>query len=202
MSSEQQPQFSGWDERYQQQAVETMPWFYPELDDDLAQALDALGLRGGSALDLGTGPGTQAIQLAQRGFDVTATDLSQAAIWLASARAEAQAIRITWQQDDILSSRLIGPFDLIFDRGCFHVLPPEQRQEYISTAAGLLKLGGFFFLKCFSQLQPGTQGPNHFTPAQIQLLFSSRLEMRSVSETVYQGTLDPLPRALFCVMQR
>jgi cyclopropane fatty-acyl-phospholipid synthase-like methyltransferase len=202
MSSEQQPQFSGWDERYQQQAVETMPWFYPELDDDLAQALDALGLRGGSALDLGTGPGTQAIQLAQRGFDVTATDLSQAAIRLASARAEAQAIWITWQQDDILSSRLIGPFDLIFDRGCFHVFPPERRQDYISTVAGLLKPGGFFFLKCFSQLQPGTQGPNRFTPAQIQSIFSGELQVRSVSETVYQGTLDPLPRALFCVMQR
>jgi cyclopropane fatty-acyl-phospholipid synthase-like methyltransferase len=202
MSRDQQPQFSGWDERYQQQAVETMPWFYPELDDDLAQALDALGLRSGSALDLGTGPGTQAIQLTRRGFDVTATDLSEAAIRLAQERAQALGLAIRWQQDDILSSRLIGPFDLIFDRGCFHVLPPEWRQDYISTVAGLLKLGGFFFLKCFSQLQPGTEGPNRFTPAQIQSIFSSRLEVRSVGETVYQGTLDPLPRALFCVMQR
>lgn len=24
----------------------------------------------------------------------------------------------------------------------------------------------------------------------------------SIKETVYQGTLDPLPRALFCVMRR
>lgn len=202
MSSDPQPQFSGWDERYQQQAVETMPWFYPELDDDLAQALDARGIRSGSALDLGTGPGTQAIQLAQRGFDVTATDLSDAAIRLASARAEAQEISITWQQDDILSSRLVGPFDLVFDRGCFHVLPPERRPDYVATVAGLLRPGGFFFLKCFSQLQPGTQGPNRFTPAQIQSTFSGELEVVSISETVYQGTLDPLPRALFCVMQR
>jgi cyclopropane fatty-acyl-phospholipid synthase-like methyltransferase len=202
MSADPQSPSSAWDERYQQQPVETMPWFYPELDDDLAQALDALGLRSGSALDLGTGPGTQAIQLAQHGFDVTATDLSDAAIRLASARAEIQGLKISWQQDDVLSSQLTGPFDLIFDRGCFHVLPPERRQDYISTVAGLLKPGGFFFLKCFSQLQPGTQGPNRFTPAQIQSIFSSRLEVHSVSETVYQGTLDPLPRALFCVMQR
>jgi 2-polyprenyl-3-methyl-5-hydroxy-6-metoxy-1,4-benzoquinol methylase len=202
MSVDPQSRSSAWDERYQQQPVETMPWFYPELDDDLAQALDALGLCSGSALDLGAGPGTQAIQLAQRGFDVTATDLSNAAIRLASARAETQGLKISWQQDDILSSRLIGPFDLIFDRGCFHVLPPERRQDYISTIASLLKPGGFFFLKCFSQLQPGTQGPNRFTPAQIQSIFRCRLQVRSVSETVYQGTLDPLPRALFCVMQR
>ena len=82
MSADQQ-QFPGWDAMYQHQAIETMPWFYPELDDDLRQALDQLGLQGGRALDLGTGPGTQALQLAQRGFDVTATDISEAAIRLA-----------------------------------------------------------------------------------------------------------------------
>jgi hypothetical protein len=28
------------------------------------------------------------------------------------------------------------------------------------------------------------------------------LSVLSIKETVYQGTLDPLPRALFCTMQR
>src|SRR4051794_30832558 len=112
MSADPQPQFPGWEERYQHQAVETMPWFYPELDDDLQQALDALGVRDGSALDLGTGPGTQAMQLARRGFAVTATDISAAAIRRAHATAAAQGLAIIWQQDDILSSRLSGPFDL------------------------------------------------------------------------------------------
>jgi 2-polyprenyl-3-methyl-5-hydroxy-6-metoxy-1,4-benzoquinol methylase len=194
--------FPGWEERYQHQAVETMTWFYPELDDDLRQALDQRGLRSGSALDLGTGPGTQAMQLARRGFEVTATDISEAAIRLAQEKAEAQGLTIAWQQDDILSTRLTGPFDLIFDRGCFHVLPPERRADYASTIARLLKPGGYLFLKCFSHLQPGTQGPHRFTPEQIRAIFSSQVQVRSITETVYQGTLDPLPRALFCVMRR
>ena len=202
MSENQPPVFPGWDERYQQQAVETMPWFYPALDDDLRQTLDQLGLHSGSALDIGTGPGTQAMQLAQHGFDVTATDISEAAIRLAGEKAEAQGLSVSWQQDDILSTRLTGPFDLIFDRGCFHVLPPERRPDYVATVAGLLKPGGYLFLKCFSHLQPGTQGPHRFTPEQIRTLFSSQLQVHSITETVYQGTLDPLPRALFCVMQR
>jgi 2-polyprenyl-3-methyl-5-hydroxy-6-metoxy-1,4-benzoquinol methylase len=115
MSEDQQPVVPGREERYEQQAVETMPWFYPELDDDLKQALDQLGLQSGRALDLGAGPGTQAMQLAQRGFDVTATDISAAAVHLARQRAEAQGLAVRWQQDDILSTRLSGPFDLIFD---------------------------------------------------------------------------------------
>jgi cyclopropane fatty-acyl-phospholipid synthase-like methyltransferase len=202
MTADQQRQFPGWDAMYQQQAVETMPWFYPELDDDLRQVLDELGLHSGSVLDLGTGPGTQAVQLARRGFTVTAVDLSAAAIRLAREKAETQGLTIAWQQDDILSTRLTGPFDLIFDRGCFHVLPAERRPDYVATIADLLKPGGYFFLKCFSHLQPGTQGPNRFTPEQLQAIFSNQLQVRSIAETVYQGTLDPLPRALFCVMQR
>src|SRR5215216_3333816 len=104
MSADQQRQFPGWDAMYQNQAIETMPWFYPELDDDLKQALETLGIQAGSALDLGTGPGTQAMQLAHRGFDVTATDISEQAIRRAQGKAAAQGFAITWQQDDILAT--------------------------------------------------------------------------------------------------
>ena len=45
-----------------------------------------------------------------------------------------------------MSTRLAGLFDLIFDRGCFHVLAPERREEYVSTVAGLMKPGGYLFL--------------------------------------------------------
>ena len=202
MTTDRQSASSSWDERYQRQAVEQMPWFYPELDDDLKQALDQLELREGRLLDLGTGPGTQAMQLARRGFAVTAVDLSDTAIQRARDEASAQGLSINWHQDDILATRLAEPFDMIFDRGCFHVLLPELREKYVNTVVNLLKPGGWFFLKTFSHLQPGTQGPNRFTPEQIRAIFGDQLHIHSITETVYQGTLDPLPRALFCVMQR
>ncbi|MCL4294173.1 MAG: class I SAM-dependent methyltransferase [Anaerolineae bacterium] len=202
MSADEKQEFPVWERLYQERVIESMPWFNPELDTDLKQALDELGVQSGSTLDLGTGPGTQAMQLARSGFDVTATDISDAAIRLAREKAEAQGLDITWMQDDILDTRLAQQFDFIFDRGCFHVLPPEQRQDYIRIVRDLLKPGGYLFLKCFSHLQPGEQGPFRFTPEQIQEIFSSRLMVLSIKETVYQGTLDPLPRALFCVMRR
>ena len=179
-----------------------MPWFNPELDEDLENALDEIGLQRGSALDLGTGPGTQAVELARRGFTVTATDISEAAISLASEKAQKQRLEITWKQDDILDTRLDRQFDLIFDRGCFHVLAPERRGDYARLVSGLLKTGGYLFLKLFSRLQPGEEGPYRFTPEQIREIFGSRLSVLSIKETVYQGTLDPLPRALFCAMRR
>jgi len=202
MSADVKHEFPRWEALYREHEIESMHWFNPELDDDLKNALDELGWRDGIALDLGTGPGTQAMQLARRGFGVTATDISGTAIRLARGEAEKQGLEITWQQDDILDTRLDRPFDLIFDRGCFHVLAPERRQEYVSIVGGLLKTGGHLFLKCFSHLQPGEQGPYRFTPEQIREVFGRWLRVLSIQETIYQGTLDPLPRALFCMMRR
>lgn len=201
-SKDEKHEFPRWEELYQQQQVESMPWFNPELDDDLGNALDELGLRGGSALDLGTGPGTQAIRLARLGFTVTATDISEAAIHLAREKAQKLGIEITWMQDDILDTRLDRQFELIFDRGLFHVLAPERRGDYVRIVSGLLKTDGYLFLKCFSRLQPGEQGPYRFTPEQIREIFGSRLSVLSIKETVYQGALDPLPHALFCIMRK
>jgi 2-polyprenyl-3-methyl-5-hydroxy-6-metoxy-1,4-benzoquinol methylase len=202
VSEDEKHEFPQWEELYQEREVESLPWFNPELDEDLENALGEFALRGGSALDLGTGPGTQAIHLASRGFNVTATDISAAAIRLAREKAQKQGFEIIWEQDDILDTRLDRQFDLIFDRGCFHVLEPERRLDYVRVVSGLLKTSGYLFLKCFSRLQPGEQGPYRFTPEQIREIFGSQLSVLSIKKTVYQGTLDPLPRALFCTMRK
>jgi cyclopropane fatty-acyl-phospholipid synthase-like methyltransferase len=195
-------EFPDWEQLYQEKPVETMPWFNPGLDPDVEEALLTLELSQGTALDLGTGPGTQAIALAQRGFQVVATDLSETAIRQAAARATEPGLDVTFKQDDILNSHLDRSFDFILDRGCFHVLPPERREDYVQTVANLLKPDRYLLLKCFSHLETREEGPYRFTPDEIQQLFAARFDLRSSAQTVYYGTLDPLPKALFCVLQR
>jgi cyclopropane fatty-acyl-phospholipid synthase-like methyltransferase len=195
-------EFPNWEQLYQDQAVESMPWFNPGLDPDLAQALVRLNLQAGTALDLGTGPGTQAIALAERGLHVTATDLSETAIAKARKTAQARGLVIDFRQDDVLNSQLEGEFDLILDRGCFHVLPPNRRQDYVEQVHRWLQPRGYLFLKCFSHQQPGEQGPYRFTPEAIRATFGHRFIVESILETVYHGTLDPMPQALFCTLEK
>jgi SAM-dependent methyltransferase len=194
-------QFPPWDEFYVTHAAESMPWFYPVIDPDLARALERHAVAG-RALDLGTGPGTQALALAERGFDVTATDLSAAAVEAARERAQAAGLSVRFVVDDVTNSRLTGAFQLVFDRGCFHVLAPGARLGYAATLARLVEPGGFFFLKCFSDEQPGEVGPYKFTPGEIEVLFRSSFEVLSIERTVYHGTFEPPPRALFCSLRR
>ena len=195
-------EFPNWETLYQEKPVETMPWFNPDLDPEVETAFLTLDLHSGSVLDLGTGPGTQAIVLAERGFQVTATDLSATAIHQAAAKATQQGLTIAFQQDDILNSHLDRSFDLILDRGCFHVLPPDRRAEYVQTVANLLKPKGYLFLKCFSTQETREQGPYRFTPEEIQQIFAARFHLHSAEQTVYHGTLDPLPKALFCILNK
>lgn len=198
----QQRELPNWKQIYQEKNVESMAWFNPDLDADLEQALTKLNLHQGNVLDLGTGPGTQAMVLAERGFKLTATDISDAAINRAEAIAKEKNLEITWKQDDILNSNLNQQFDFVFDRGCFHVFHPEQRQDYLRVVSNLVKPKGYLFLKCFSHLETREGGPYRFTPEEISAIFSSHFNVCSVEETVYQGTLDPIPKALFCILEK
>jgi len=103
---------------------------------------------------------------------------------------------------DILASQLTGPFDAIFDRGCFHVLAPEQRAGYAETMHRLLAPSGLLFVKTFSHLQPGEQGPHRFAPEDLRRVFDGSFHVIEILDTVYQGQLDPYPKALFASLRR
>jgi SAM-dependent methyltransferase len=196
--------FPDWEELYRTDAVEQLPWYSPKLDPDLEAALAQHGIDAGRVLDQGTGPATQAIALAERGLLVTAADVSAAAIAYGARQAKARRADVTFVQDDILATRLEGPFDAVFDRGCFHVLKPDDRPAYVRTLHRLLAPSGWLFLKTFSHRQPGEMGPYRFAPDDIRGLFgaTSGFEVVEILDTVFQGQLDPLPKALFSSIQR
>jgi SAM-dependent methyltransferase len=183
-----------------EKGIEKLPWYSKELDADLKKELEDRRIKnGGKFLDLGTGPATQAIALSKLGFDVTGTDVSESAI----ERAKKLSKDINFVVDDILNSKLEdNQFDYIFDRGCFHVLEPKDRPHYVSKVKSLLNSNGMLFLKTFSTQEPRTYGPHHFSPEMIRQLFSNNFEILTSKETVFQGTLQILPKALFTVMRK
>jgi 2-polyprenyl-3-methyl-5-hydroxy-6-metoxy-1,4-benzoquinol methylase len=193
--------FPDWQDFYRNQPVESMPWYSPDLDADLEAALRERNASSGTFLDLGTGPGTQAIQLARRGFTVTGVDLAESAI----EKATALSAEVRWLQDDILRTRVEEVFDFVFDRGCFHVLEPGDRPTYVSHLKRLVRPGGTVFLKCFSvdqPMHPEGRGPKRFSHRDIEDIFGADFEIERIHDTVYQGTLETFPKALFVVMRR
>jgi hypothetical protein len=81
-------------------------------------------------------------------------------------------------------------------------LPIEKRPVYIREIKRILDDKGVLFLKCFSIKEPRQEGPYKFSENEIRQLFGNGFVIISVKDTVYQGTLNPLPRALFVVMKK
>jgi SAM-dependent methyltransferase len=195
--------FPEWDSLYKNQRVETMPWYNEKLDSDLEEEISKrLALHKGRFLDLGTGPATQAVQIARKGYLVTGSDISPAAIHRAT---EVYGTRpnVSFVIDNILDSNFRDDeYEYIFDRGCFHVLHPSERLTYVKEIKRILKGDGILFLKCFSIDEKREEGPYRFSKKQISEIFEKEsFRVIRIKDTVYQGTLDPLPAALFVVMK-
>ena len=66
----------------------------------------------------------------------------------------------------------------MIDSGLFHVFSDEDRQRYVEGLATVLKPGGRLFLMCFSDEEPGTQGPRRVSKKELQDCLRRGLEHR------------------------
>ena len=200
MTLHNKKEFPDWDAFYQQNKVETMPWYEKNLDLDMVDEIQFL--EKGEFLDLGTGPGTQAIELAKKGFKVIGSDISPSAI----ENAKLLSSNVNFVIDNILNSKFeTESFDYILDRGCFHVLSVDDRITYLSQIKRILKKEGIIFLKCMSKNEknlPDYQGPHKFHKEELMNYFERDFDIKKSKDSVYYGTLKPLPKALFFVMKK
>ena len=56
-------------------------------------------------------------------------------------------------------------------------------------------------MKYFSIDEPMKDDPYRFSHNDIHNIFSKNFEIKDIKKIVYQGTLDPLPKALFSIMK-
>ena len=142
------------------------------------------------------------MQLAKKGFDVIGSDISETVIERNKIMYENKYPNLKFVVDNILDSDFKDNyFDYILDRGCFHVFSEEDRPKYYNQIKRILKQKGILFLICFSIDEPMKDGPYRFSQNDIHNIFSKNFQINEIKKTVYQGTLDPFPKALFSVMK-
>ena len=114
--------------------------------------------RFGRALDIGCGTGDHAINLARRGWDVTAVDFVPRALEAARSKADAAGVQVRFVQADVtaMADTVGSDFGLLLDVGCFHGLKPQQRPVYVQQLAAVSRPGSTMLMLAF---QPGRRPP-------------------------------------------
>ncbi|MEE1941040.1 class I SAM-dependent methyltransferase [Streptomyces sp. TRM 70361] len=148
-----------WDGFYADR-TKPVPFFAAKPDENLVSYLERGLVTPGRALDLGCGPGRNALHLAAAGFEVDAVDLSPAAIDWARDRAREAGAEIGFRCGDAFDPAGTGPrgpYDLVHDSGCFHHLPPHRRVSHLALLDRVLVPGGHFSLTCFAAGAMGSE---------------------------------------------
>ena len=171
-------------ERFAEMYAGQAPWDTGKPQPVFVKAADKIS---GSILDIGCGPGDNALFFASRGHAVTGADFLEEPIARANRKAAERGIAATFVVKDALQLRgWMERFDSVIDSGLFHVFSNQHSfsdQDRVRYAEGLrtvLKPGGRLFLLCFSDQMPGTQGPRRVSQSELRATFSNGWEIESI----------------------
>jgi SAM-dependent methyltransferase len=166
---------------------EPLPWDTGTPDPLLVDVIESGIVAPGRTLEIGCGTGTNAIFLAQHGFDVLGIDVSEVAVETARAKARGTC---RFEAVDFLATAPAGdPFQFVFDRGCFHVFDAEEeRARFAGNVAAALVEGGFWLsLIGSTEGAPREEGPPRRSARDVINAIEPSLEIVQLRATEFSA---------------
>ena len=151
------------------------PWDIHAPQPEIVKLAENNEIKGVRVLDIGCGLGDNAIFLAKKGFLVTGMDIARLAIEEGRKRAARQGVKVdfcvgdVFKLDDYFEEE---SFDTVVDSGLFHSIDDEKRVPFAKQIWRVLVNGGKYFVLCFSDKDPGSEGPEGVSKEEIRRTFS------------------------------
>jgi len=173
-------EFEKWEERYR---TGDIPWDTGQPSTELQRVIQEEHIKPCRAIELGCGTGTNAVWLAQQGFDISAVDLSPLAIAQAKTRAAAAGVKINFRSADLLDPPdLDGPYDFFFDRGCYHVVRRTDVQRFLETLERITRAGTLGLVLAGNAREPHDPGPPVVQDKEMRAELGQLFDIRRLRE--------------------
>jgi SAM-dependent methyltransferase len=132
-------------------------------------------------LDAGCGTGEHSLFFAARGHEVTGIDFVGEAIRRARHKAIERSLSVQLLVKDATRLGDWGArFASVIDCGLFHVFSDADRRRYVQGLEHVLQPGGRLFLLCFSDEEPGAEGPRRVSRQELYDAFAAGWEVESI----------------------
>ncbi len=144
------PKTNQWWNDFYKDKSRKIPFLVNLPSENLVEYISADDIKIGTALDIGCGNGRNSYFLADKGFIVTGIDFSSESIKLARKENNHESIKFENCSFEDFDSQGVK-YDLIYDGGCLHHIPPHRRYEYLNKVYELLKDDGKYGMEIFNE---------------------------------------------------
>ena len=167
-------------------------WEIGRPQEDIVRLFDRDGFKG-AVLDIGCATGENTLFLAGKKLKVLGVDRVPAAIELARAKAVQRKSKAAFEVGDALDLSSLGrKFDTVLDSGCFHIFSDMDRERYVLSVTAVVPPRGTLHILCFSDMEPGTDGPRRVAERELIEQFNMRgWLVEEVSEARFETTIHP-----------
>lgn len=192
-----------WDSRYR---TNDLPWDTGHPSTELQRVLADEKITPCRAVDLGCGTGTNAVWLAQQGFEVTGIDFSPLAIEQGRKRAAEAGVAARFLVADLLdpAAELGGPYDFCFDRGCYHVVRRIDAARFVDTLRRITHAGSRALVLAGNAREKMDPGPPVVTEEEIRRELGALFEIAWLREIRFDAVKggEARPLGWSCFLRR
>jgi len=175
---------SWWESAY----ASSPPWDIGAPQPEIVKLVENNEIPKGRVLDIGCGTGDNSIFLAENGFSVTCMDIAHLAIDKGKTKATKQKVRVGFRVGDAFKLEEYFNqeyFNAVVDSGLFHTLSDDERSIFAKQIRRVLVNGGKYFMLCFSDKEPGNEGPRRISKKEIEETFSEMFRINYIKDAFF-----------------